>query len=131
MGLDEKIHQRCINNQFMKHNHIQLKEWAPDLAVTELVVREEALNPHGFLQGGAYYTMADIAGGIAAFTSGQLYVTLGSSFNFLHSASLGELVRAEAKVRRRGRTTCYVDVDVVNGEGVLLASGHFTYYCVG
>ena len=75
MNLEEKIKERCNKNKFMIHNNIQLTEWAPDQAVTELVVEEISLNPHGYLQGGAYYTMADIAGGIAAFTAEQLYVT--------------------------------------------------------
>ena len=48
---------------------------------------------------------------------------MSSNFTFLRSAEVGDTIRAQAKVRRRGRTTCYTEVDILSGSGWLLASG--------
>ena len=120
----------CAANTFMQYNHILVKEIHLGWAVTELTVSKNNINPFGFVHGGALYTMCDCACGIAARSDGRRYVTMASSFNFLHSAQEGEVVRAESRVRRRGRSTCYVDVDVTDSQGQLLASGNFTFHCV-
>ena len=40
------------------------------------------------------------------------------------------IVRADARVRHRGRTTCLVDVDILGEGEKLLATGEFTYFCI-
>ena len=64
-----------------------------------------------------------------AHTDGRSYVTQGSSMHFLRNQSEG-VVRADAKVRHRGRTTCLVNVDILGEGGKLLATGEFTYFCI-
>ena len=41
--------------------------------------------------------------------------------------AVGDAVIGVAKVRRRGRSACVVDIDVTNEEGVLVAIGRGTY----
>jgi len=130
MGMQEDIEVICRKNHFMRYNHIKLTEMAPDWAVCELTLVEESLNPLGVAHGGVLYSMADCATGIAARSDGRRYVTLSSSFNFLRSGQAGDTVRAEAKVRRRGRSTCYVDLDITDSQGKLLCSGNFTFFCI-
>lgn len=130
MGMAEDMKSYCESHAFMNKNHIRLAEVERDRVVTVLDAGPDSLNPYGFVHGGALFTMADCASGAAARTDGRKYVTLSSSFNFLHSGSEGDVIRAEAKVRRRGRTTCYVDVDLTNGRDELLASGNFTFFCI-
>lgn len=130
MSISEEMAAYCENHTFMKINHIRLEEVEPDRVVTALDAGADSLNPYGFVHGGALYTMADCACGAAARTDGRKYVTLSSSFNFLHSGLDGDAIRAEARVRRRGRTTCYVDVDLTNQKGQLLASGNYTFFCI-
>lgn len=118
------------NNSFLNFNHMELVDAGENWAEMELKVCEDSLNPLGLVHGGALFTMADSAGGAAAHIDGRVYVTLSSSFTFLRSALPSDTVRARATVRRRGRTTCYVDVDVTNQAKELLASGSFTYFHV-
>ena len=130
MDLEKEMITYCENHSFMNHNHIRLTEVEQDRAVTVLSAEADSLNPYGLVHGGALFTIADCACGAAARTDGRRYVTLSSSFNFLHSGLAGDSLRAEAKVRRRGQTTCYVTVDLTNNRGELLASGGFTFFCV-
>lgn len=98
-------------NLFATYNHIEAEFVEPDHAIFKLEIRPESKNPYGIVHGGAIYTMADNATGYAAHTDGRSYVTQGSSMHFLRNQSEG-VVRADAKVRHRGRTTCLVNVDI-------------------
>ena len=116
-------------NAFMKHNFMEVEEVTPDRAVTSLTIRPETRNPYGMVHGGAVYALADNATGMAAHTDGRSYVTQSSNLYFLRNQPEG-VIRAEATVRRRGRTTCLVEVDVTGDDGALLATGTFAHFCV-
>ena len=121
-ALDEK-------NVFAIYNHIESEFVEPDHAIFRLNIRPESKNPYGVVHGGAIYTMADNATGYAAHTDGRSYVTQSSAMHFLRNQTDG-IVRADARVRHRGRTTCLVDVDILGEGEKLLATGEFTYFCI-
>lgn len=116
-------------NAFPHYNHIELESVEKDHAVFRLLIRPESKNPYGIVHGGALYTMADNATGYAAHSDGRSYVTQTSSMHFLRNQSSG-VVRADARVRHRGKSTCLVDVDILGEDGRLLATGDFTFFCV-
>ena len=116
-------------NFFAAYNHIEPEFVEPDHAVFKLKIRPESKNPYGIVHGGAIYTMADNATGYAAHTDGPSYVTQSSAMHFLRNQTDG-VVRADARVRHRGRTTCLVDVDILGEGEKLLATGEFTYFCI-
>ena len=119
----------CMNNEFMHHNHIEMLSVEQDRAVFRLTIRPESKNPYGMLHGGAIYTLADNATGIAAHTDGRFYVTQTGSLHFLRNQSEGT-VYASAAVRHRGGSTCLTNVDITSETGKLLATGEFTFFCV-
>ncbi len=125
----EKIEKRLEGNTFCNVNHIWLESVERDRAVFALTVREESTNPYGMIHGGALYTMADDATGVAAHTDGRSYVTQEGSLHFLRNQTKGT-VRAEARVRHRGKATVLLDVDITGEDGTLLATGQFTYFCI-
>ena len=125
----EALHRKERENSFAAYNHIQLELVEPDHAVFRLDIRQESKNPYGMVHGGAIYTMADNATGFAAHTDGRSYVTQTSSLHFLRNQSEG-LIRADARVRHRGQTTCLVAVDILGEGGRLLATGDFTFFAV-
>lgn len=127
--LEMRTRERIKTNAFMLHNHIEIESVEPDRAVFRLDIRPESKNPYGMVHGGAIYTLADNATGSAAHTDGRYYVTQTSSLHFLRNQSEG-VVRASARVRHRGRSTCLVEVDITGADGVLLATGEFTFFCV-
>ena len=89
--------------------------------VIGMQVTEKMVQRHNTCQGGAIFTLADAAFGIAANSKGQSAVSQQCSINFLRPAPLGEMLRAEALARSRvGRTEIY-DV-TVSGDSVGLVA---------
>ena len=125
----EKLKERMEKNLFAIYNHLELETVERDRVVVKMEIRPESKNPHGIVHGGALYTMADNASGTAAHTDGRAYVTQHGSLNFLTNRSEGVL-RAEAKIRRRGQRTCLAAVDITDEAGTLLATGDFSFFCV-
>ena len=128
-NLREKYAEINRRNPFVRYNHIEVEEIERDRALLSLSIRPESLNVYGQVHGGAIYAMADNAAGCATSTDGRTYVTQASDMHFLRNQTEG-IVKAEANVRHRGRTTVLVEVSVTGEEGKLLASGTFTFFCV-
>lgn len=89
-------------------------------AVAVMRVGKEHLNAGGVCQGGALFTLADLA--MAALMNHQGNLTLGISSNvmFLSSAVEGDCLRAEAVPVNDHRRIPAVEVRVTNQEGRLV-----------
>ena len=75
------------------------------------------------------HTPGGRAAGSAARRNGRRYVTQNSAMQFIGTVT-GGTVRAEARVIHRGRSTSLIHVDIRDAEGVILATGDFSYFCV-
>lgn len=129
--LDEALFQAVTEaNAFARYNGITSRQTGDGTGEAFLDMGPNSLNPYGYLHGGAYYTLADCASGIACRTDGRKYVTLHGSLDFVRSAKGGR-VTARAKVEHRGRTTCLVSVALSGEDGTAYASGHYTFFCLG
>lgn len=89
-------------------------------AVAEMTVAEMHLNGGNVCQGGALFTLADLA--IAALMNygGQLTFGISSSLMFVSSARLGDTLRAEAVSVTDHHKIPAVEVRVSNQEGCLI-----------
>jgi len=89
-------------------------------AVAEMTVTEMHLNGGNVCQGGALFTLADLA--IAALMNygGQLTFGILSSLMFVSSARLGDTLRAEAVSVTDHHKIPAVEVRVSNQEGRLI-----------
>lgn len=89
-------------------------------AVAEMTVTERHLNGGNVCQGGALFTLADLA--IAALMNygGQLTFGISSSLMFVSSARLGDTLRAEAASVTDHHKIPAVEVRVSNQEGRLI-----------
>ena len=83
-------------------------------AVAEMTVTKEHLNAGGVCQGGALFTLADLA--MAALMNFQNNLTFGISSNvmFVSSAVEGDRLRAEAVIINDHRKLPAIEVRVVN-----------------
>lgn len=89
-------------------------------AVAEMTVTKEHLNAGGVCQGGALFTLADLA--MAALMNHQGILTFGISSNvlFVSSAVEGDRLRAEAVSVNDHHKLPSVEVRVTNQDGRLI-----------
>jgi uncharacterized protein (TIGR00369 family) len=83
-------------------------------AVIEVPYREDLTQQHGYFHGGVVTAIADTASGYAAYTTmpqNASVLTVEFKINLLNPAA-GESLRAEAQVRKAGRTLVIVAATV-------------------
>ena|SRR5215472_14144298 len=98
----------------------ELVEAADGQAVIEVPYRDDLTQQHGYFHGGVVTAIADTACGDAAFTTmpaDASVLTVEFKINLLNPAA-GDLLRAEARVLKAGRTLVVVasSVTVMRGE---------------
>lgn len=120
---------RLEKDGFSRYNGFELEIMEQDRVVYRLDIRRNSLNPYGVVHGGALYTMADDAAGVAIHTDGRHYVTQTGTLHFLSNRPQG-VIRAEGRVRRRGKQTAFASVEITDEQGALLAAGDFVYFCI-
>jgi uncharacterized protein (TIGR00369 family) len=105
-----------------------LKEIEPGRAVFELEAGERHHNPMGTLHGGVYCDLADAAMGYAyaaTLAEGESFTTVELKINFLRPVRRATLI-AEAKVVKAGSTLGYVECEVKDERGRLVAKAAST-----
>ena len=107
------------NDRFAANSGCVLKEVREGYARAELVVTSEHLNAGGVCQGGAYFTLADIALAAVMNSRGTLTFGIENNIVFLHSAKTGDTLIAEAVEVFNHHKIPYVDVRITNQHGEL------------
>ena len=106
-------------DRFAADNGCLLKEVREGYARAEMLVTEHHLNAGGVCQGGAYFTLADIALAAVMNSRGALTFGLENNIVFLKSARVGDTLIAEATEVYNHHKIPYVDVRVTNQHGDL------------
>jgi uncharacterized protein (TIGR00369 family) len=97
-------------------------------AVFELDADERHHNPMGTVHGGVYCDLADAAMGFAYAASlkeGESFTTIELKINFLKAVRRARLT-AEARIVKGGRTIGYLECDVRDEQGQLVARASST-----
>jgi acyl-CoA thioesterase len=125
----EKIKQyRNTHNPHCQRLGIVLEDIRLGYArVTKTVTAEDA-NPLGLTHGGVYFSMADTVCGSAMATHGHAAVTVDANYHFFRSSKVGDVLTAEAREEKSGRTICVYRVEIRDQAGTLVGSGDFTFY---
>ena len=100
-----------------------MKSIEPGHAVFELEVNDRHHNPMGTLHGGVYCDLADAAMGYACAATleeGETFTTVELKINYLRAVRKAVLT-AEARVVKGGGTLAYVECDVKDQAGRLVA----------
>lgn len=100
----------------------------PGHAIFEMKADERHHNPMGTLHGGIYCDLADAAMGYAygaTLGEGESFTTVELKINFLRAVQNATLT-AEAKVVKAGRTLGYVECEVKDQTGNLVAKAAST-----
>ena len=105
-----------------------LKVIEPGHAVFEMEADERHHNPMGTLHGGIYCDLADAAMGYpyaATLADGETFTTVELKINFLRAVRQATLT-AEANVVKAGSTLGYVECEVKDEQGRLVAKAAST-----
>ncbi len=110
------------HDRFAERSGVELLEVKEGYSKARLCLTAEHLNAGGRTQGGALFTLADLALAAAANSHGTLAFSLSSSITFLRGSGAGDTLYAEAHERYTGRTTGFYQVDITNQRGELVAT---------
>lgn len=109
-------------DRFAATNGIQLVEISEGRAVAEMTVEEKHLNGGNVCQGGAIFTLADLAFAAVSNNRGLLTLGISNSIEFLHSAKLGDRLTAEAIEICDHPKLPYCEIKVWNQDHTLIAT---------
>lgn len=112
-----------LNNgdRFASSIGAHLTEVKEGSAKAQLTVEERHLNGGGVCQGGAIYTLADLAFAAVTNSHGILSLGISNTITFLKSAQLGDTITAECTELLNHHKLPYCDIKITNQHGELLA----------
>jgi acyl-CoA thioesterase len=106
---------------------IELLEVKPGLAVAKMNIEKKHLNAGGVVQGGAIFTLADLAFGAAINAYGNLALSIETSIRYFKGVDRGTLY-AEAKEIHLHQKLASFEVLVRNEQNELIALFTATAY---
>jgi acyl-CoA thioesterase len=107
------------NDRFAANSGCLLEEIGDGYARATLQVTKEHLNAGGVCQGGAYFTLADIAIAAVMNSHGQLTFGIENNIVYVKSAKAGDRLTAIATEVMNHHKLPYVDVRITNQQGEL------------
>jgi acyl-CoA thioesterase len=123
-GAVERIGTLLRCGPFAKGMDIRLVSSGEGRAVLEMEITEPLTNNKGTCHGGALFTLADTAFGVAAHYGGPV-VTVGSDLQFIRPGRPGDIVRASALQISRTRRTGLFQVSISEKAAGVIAAGLF------
>lgn len=114
--LDDYFH----NDQFVNHCGIELVSYKTGYAMTRMEVHPRHLNALGIVQGGAIFTLADYAFGVASNSYGTAAVGINVSITYMKATTSGVLTAEAKEVSQNPKLSSYT-VNVTDSSGHLVA----------
>ena len=117
MTLKEKLN---TTDRFARYNGAQLTEVGEGYAIAKMTVMENHLNGGGVCQGGALFTLADLAFAAVTNQGENLAFGIQSSIVFTTSAHVGEVLTAEARLKAPHHKLPYCEATVRNANNEII-----------
>ena len=112
-------------DHFAKKNNIRITKIREGYAEAVFEADDRHLNGLGIVQGGALYTLADLAFAGASNSYGDKCVAMTAAVSFIRPGS-GKILRAAAREVNKGRRSCVIEVEVRGETEKLVAKIQFT-----
>lgn len=106
---------------------IKLIKVLPGYAVATMTISDNHLNAADVVQGGAIFTLADLAFAAASNSHGQLALALNCTITFIKAAK-GKVLTAEAKEVALNNRTSHYEISVTDDNEELIAKLLCTAY---
>jgi acyl-CoA thioesterase len=111
-------------DQFARVNGMRVVQVRPGFGQTEMTVEARHLNSVGVLQGGALFTLADLAFAVASNSHGVVALACQADMTWFKAVTSGKLTAtAEEIARTRKLSTCVVRITDESGELVAQFKG--------
>jgi acyl-CoA thioesterase len=125
----ELVEQIIKNDRFCFETiGMELVEITPGAAKVKLKITPAHLNGLGRVQGGAIFSLADVALAAAANSHGYVAVSINASISYFKAASQGMTLLAEAKAESVNPKLGTYTVRVTDQDGQLIALMQSTVY---
>ena len=109
-----------------KLSGIEIDKIGEDYALCSMKLTDDHRNAYGGVMGGAIYTLADFAFAVASnFDKEKATVSLVGQASFM-AATKGQILYAEAKLIKDGRSNCFYEVTVRDELDKTIAVVNFT-----
>ena len=131
----DRVRDSFARQPFMATLGVTMTRVVPGLVELELPFDRGLTQQHGFFHGGVTSSIADSAGGYAAFTlfpADSSVLTVEFKINLVAPAR-GDKLRAVGQVIKSGRTLTFTDLKVyacADGKEALCATGQQTLICL-
>ncbi|MDR0353222.1 MAG: hotdog fold thioesterase [Opitutaceae bacterium] len=116
------------NDRYAAFSGIELLEAAPGAAKARMEIRDRHLNAGNVAQGGAIFTLADLAFAAAVNAYGNWAVSVETSIRFFKSVGVGATLVAEARAVHIHRKLATFEVAVTDEGAELIALFTATAY---
>lgn len=118
--MNEDLARFFENDRFAFENGMRLVDVGPGHAVAQMKIEKQHLNAVNTVQGGAIFTLADLAFAAACNSYGFVTVATNANITFFKPPR-GKMLTAKATEISRGRTLCSYNIDVFDEEDNLVA----------
>ncbi len=118
------------HDRFAAHNGITIEDADYDYGKVSLNFEEHVKNSLDMLHGGAMFTLADMAFGIASNFDKEeegMMISTNASISYMKSAKSGPIT-AEARLANGGRHLATYEVKIYDGQGTYIACAMITGY---
>lgn len=115
-----KLSEFLLNDRFARQAGAEILTIEPGYAKVRMEVTPDHLNAAGVCQGGALFTLADLAFAAVANSYGQITLSLSANITFLKAASNGWLYAEAREVHHHNRIP-YIEVRIAQEDGTLIA----------
>ncbi len=131
-GLDSRLFESIVNTNIECNYHellgIYIKTVQPGICVLTMDIQDRLINPQNIAHGGAMFSLADTAIGMATRSKNRIVRTLESSINFLHPVRLGDTLSATGTIVSFGSKIIVGQAEIVNQNNTPVAVMTGTFY---
>jgi len=106
---------------------IEIVDFGQGWSTVQMTIADKHRNALGMVQGGALFTLADLAFAVASNSYGTVVVGIQANINFVNPGWNGVLTAKAREVASNHRLATY-SVEITNDQGVVLASFQGTGY---
>ncbi len=112
----DEVREFFSKDRYATMSGMVVDDYGEDYSVCSVVLNDNHKNGYGGIMGGVMFTLADFAFAVVSNNVHQSTVAQQMSINYL-SAPKGTKLIATAKLKKNGRTSTIVNIDVVDDTG--------------